>query len=79
MNSPTFELRRWYERTSKNGSNWGRSGWRMLNLVEDKKNSTAIYDQNGKLILEDAANGLNTHLNALLKQIVDKSNTINNW
>lgn len=79
MNSPTFELRRWYERTSKNGSNWGRSGWRMLNLVEDKKNSTAIYDQNGKLILEDAANGLNTHLNALLKQIIDKSNTINNW
>lgn len=79
MNSPTFELRRWYERTSKNGSNWGRSGWRMLNLVEDKKNSTAIYDQNGKLILEDAANELNTHLNALLKQIIDKSNTINNW
>jgi len=79
MNSPTFELRRWYERTSKNGSNWGRSGWRMLNLVEDKKNSTAIYDQNGKLILEDAANRLNTHLNGLLKQIIDKSNTINNW
>lgn len=79
MNSPTFELRRWYEGTFRAGSGWGNSGWTTLNLVKGKKDRVAIYDQNGKLILEDAANGLNTHLNALLKQIIDKSNTINNW
>lgn len=79
MNSPTFELRRWYEGTFRAGSGWGNSGWTTLNLVKGKKDRVAIYDQNGKLILEDAANRLNTHLNALLKQIVDKSNTINNW
>lgn len=79
VNSPTFELKRWYEGTFRAGSGYGNSGWTTLNLVKGKKDRVAIYDQNGKLILEDATNGLNTHLNTIVKQIIDKSNTINNW
>jgi hypothetical protein len=79
INSPTFELRRWYKATYRKGSDWDNSDWKTLNLVKDKKDSVAIYDQNGKLVLEDAANGLNSHLNTIVKQIIDKSNTINNW
>lgn len=28
---------------------------------------------------EDAYTGLNNHFNALVKQLIDKSGTINNW
>jgi len=79
VNSPTFELKRWYEGTFRAGRGYGNSGWTTLNLVKGKNDRVAIYDQNGKLLLEDATNGLNAHLNAIVKQIIDKSNTISNW
>ncbi len=79
INTPTFECRRWYEGTYKPTSGWGSSGWTTLKLVKGKNDRVAIYDKDGKLLLEDAYNGLNTHLNSLLKQIIDKSQKINNW
>ena len=79
INRPTFECRRWYEGSYRPTSGWSSSGWTILNLVKGKKDRIAIYDKNGDLILEEAVNGLNTHFNSLLKQIIEKSQNINNW
>jgi len=79
INSPVFECRRWYKATYRKGSDWDNSDWKTLNLIKGKKDSVAIYGQNGTLLLEDAASGLNTHFNTLIKQIIDKSESINNW
>lgn len=79
INSPSFECRRWYEGTYRAGSGWGSSGWTTLKLLKGEKDRVAIYDKNGKLLLEDAATGLNNHFNSVLKQIIEKSQKINNW
>nr|WP_199158472.1 DUF4468 domain-containing protein [Pedobacter sp. ASV2] len=79
INRPTFECRRWYEATYRPTSGWSSSGWTTLNLLKGKNDRVAIYDTNGELLLEEAATGLNNHFNALLKQIIEKSQNINNW
>jgi hypothetical protein len=79
INSPVFECKRWYEGTYKPTSGWGSSGWTTLKLVKGDRDRVAIYDKNGKLLLEDAASGLNDHFNSVLKQIMEKSQKINNW
>ena len=79
INSPVFECKRWYEGTYRPTSGWGSSGWATLKLVKGDKDRVAIYDKNGKLLLEDASNGLNNHFNSVLKQIIEKSQKINNW
>lgn len=79
INSPDFECRRWYEGTYKPTSGWSSSGWTTLQLIKGKNDRVAIYDKDGKLLLEDAASGLNNHFNVLLKQIIEKSKNINNW
>lgn len=79
INSPVFECKRWYEGTYKPTSGWGSSGWTTLKLVKGDRDRVAIYDKNGKLLLEDTASGLNDHFNSVLKQIMEKSQKINNW
>lgn len=79
INSPVFECKRWYEGTYKPTSGWGSSGWTTLKLVKGDRDRVAIYDKNGKLLLEDAASGLNDHFNSVLKKIMEKSQKINNW
>lgn len=79
ISSPVFECKRWYEGTYKPTSGWGSSGWTTLKLVKGDRDRVAIYDKNGKLLLEDAASGLNDHFNSVLKQIMEKSQKINNW
>ena len=79
INTPVFECKRWYEGTYKPTSGWSSSGWFTLKLVKGKNDMVAIYDKEGKLLLEDASNGLNNHFNSVLKQIIEKSQKINNW
>ena len=79
INSPTVECRRWYEGSYRAGRGWSSSGWTTLKLLKGENDRVAIYDKNGKLLLEDAASGLNNHLNSLLKKIIEKSQKINNW
>jgi len=73
LNAPTFECRRWIE------SQRYTSGWGYLHLKRQKSSQTGIYDQKGKIISQEAYDAVNTYLNALLKEILEKSNKINNW
>lgn len=76
FNRPTFECRRWYENGYKGG--W-TSGWTYLHLVKGKDAKSAIFDKNGEIISQEAYDGLNNHLNSLIKEIVEKSKNVDNW
>lgn len=72
FNSPSFECRKW---VIGSGSNY----WAYMSLVKEKKAYYSIYDKKGELVAEEAAASLNKHFNTLIKEILDKSNNINNW
>lgn len=76
FNHPSFECRRWYEGGYKSG--WA-TGWSYLALVKDKNSKYAVFDKNGKILSQEALEGLENHFNSLIKEIIDQSNTIDNW
>lgn len=79
INSPAFEARRYVEGSYKGASGWSGDEWVTLSLKKVGKSKLYLFEDNGKVRFEDAYDGLNNHFNALLKQIIDKSGTINNW
>lgn len=76
FNRPTFECRRWYEDGYRSG--WA-SGWTYLHLVKGKNAKAAIFGQKGEIMAEESYNGLNQHLNSLIKEIIEKSTKIDDW
>ncbi|MBB2950199.1 MULTISPECIES: DUF4468 domain-containing protein [Sphingobacterium] len=79
INSPDFEARRYVEGSYKGASGWSGDEWVTLSLKKVGKSKLYLFEDNGKVRFEDAYDGLNSHFNTLLKQIIDKSGTINNW
>ncbi|PVH26781.1 DUF4468 domain-containing protein [Sphingobacterium corticibacter] len=76
FNRPSFECRRWYEGGYKSG--WA-TGWSYLVLVKDKNSKYAVFDKNGKVLSQEALDGLEGHFNNLTKDIIEKSKAIDNW
>lgn len=79
INSPDFEAKRYVEGTYRGSSGWSEGGWVTLNLIKVGKSKLYLFEDDGKVRYEDAYNGLNNHFNSLLKQIIEKSQNINNW
>ncbi|MFP3596966.1 DUF4468 domain-containing protein [Chryseobacterium sp. SIMBA_029] len=79
INSPDFEARRHVESTYRGASGWTGDEWVTLKLVKVGKSKLYLFEDDGKVRFEDAYNGLNNHFNTLLKQIMEKSQNINNW
>lgn len=76
FNRPSFECRRWYEGGYKSG--WA-TGWSYLALVKNKNSKYAVFDKNGKVLSQEALDGLENHFNSLIKEITEKSKAIDNW
>ncbi|MCI3936543.1 DUF4468 domain-containing protein [Chryseobacterium aahli] len=79
INSPDFEARRYVESTYRGASGWTRDEWVTLNLVKVGKSKLYLFEDDGKIRFEDAYNGLNDHFNSLIKEIIDRSQNIDNW
>ena len=79
INSPDFEAKRYVEGTYRGASGWTGDEWVTLNLKKVGKSKLYLFEDDGKVRFEDAYTGLNNHFNSLLKQIIEKSNKINNW
>lgn len=79
INSPDFEAKRYIESTYRGSSGWTGDEWVTLNLIKVGKSKLYLFEDDGKVRFEDAYNGLNNHFNSLLKQIIEKSQKINNW
>lgn len=79
INAPDFEARRYVESTYRGASGWTGDEWVTLKLVKVGKSKLYLFEDDGKVRFEDAYNGLNNHFNTLLKQIMEKSQNINNW
>ena len=73
FNSPSFEVRRWFEGGYNSG--WA-TYWYHLRLNADGKNKHAIYNKKGEVNYPDAVSGLNNHFNGLIQTIIEKSNQI---
>jgi len=79
INSPDFEAKRYVEGSYKGASGWSGDEWVTLNLIKVGKSKLYLFEDNGKVRFEDAYDGLNNHFNSLIKQIIDQSESINNW
>lgn len=79
INSPDFEAKRYVESTYRGASGWSGGEWVTLKLVKVGKSKLYLFEDDGKIRFEDAYNGLNNHFNSLIKEIINKSNSINNW
>jgi len=79
INSPNFEGRRLTEETYNGSSGWSGGDWVTLKLKKTGKSRVFVFDNDGKVVLEDAYSGLNNHFNLLIKEIIEKSERINNW
>lgn len=79
INSPDFEAKRYVEGTYRGASGWSGDEWVTLKLTKVGKSKLYLFEDNGKVRFEDAYTGLNNYFNSLLKQIIDKSQNLNNW
>ena len=79
INSPDFEARRYVESTYRGSSGWSGDEWVTLRLVKAGKSKLYLFEDDGKIRFEDAYNGLNNHFNSLIKEIISRSQSINNW
>ncbi|MCX8526338.1 DUF4468 domain-containing protein [Chryseobacterium formosus] len=79
INSPDFEAKRYVEGTYRGASGWTGDEWVTLKLVKIGKSKLYLFEDDGKIRFEDAYNGLNNHFNSLIKEIINKSQSINNW
>ena len=79
INNPDFEARRYVGSTYRGASGWTGDEWVTLNLVKVGKSKLYLFEDDGKIRFEDAYNGLNNHFNSLIKEIINKSQSINNW
>lgn len=79
INSPDFEAKRYVESTYRGSSGWSGDEWVTLKLVKFGKSKLYLFEDDGKIRFEDAYNGLNNHFNSLIKEIINKSQNINNW
>ncbi|MEN5231497.1 DUF4468 domain-containing protein [Sphingobacterium faecium] len=79
INSPDFEAKRYVEGSYRGASGWSGDEWVTLRMKKVGKSKLYLFEDNGKVRFEDAYTGLNNHFNSLIKQIIDKSGTINNW
>lgn len=79
INSPNFEGRRITEETYNASSGWHGGNWVTLKLKKVENSKVYVFDDKGKVMLEDAYSGLNNHFNLLIKEILEKSKNINNW
>ncbi|MFA4867995.1 MAG: DUF4468 domain-containing protein [Pedobacter sp.] len=79
INSPDFEVKRYVEGSYRGASGWTGDEWVTLKLIKVGKSKLYLFEDDGKVRFEDAYNGLNNHFNSLLKQIIEKSQKINNW
>jgi len=55
------------------------SGWEYLDPVKVKNHSVGIFNNKGKVIAQDALDELNSYMNSLIKEILDKSQNMNGW
>lgn len=79
INSPDFEAKRYVESTYRGASGWSGNEWVTLRLVKVGKSRLYLFENDGKIRFEDAYNGLNNHFNSLIQEILNKSQSINNW